>query len=137
RTTHGIAGDSGTVDAHLSRSFDSMGRVWQVNDDLTHAQYEYDALSNINHVILNPDGVSGTRQHRRFDYDGRGVLVTVNEPELRDASGSGRQTLIRNTVDARGHITAVDYIWADPTNLGESLDRWRLRFDYDSAERLQ
>ena len=133
-------GASPTLDADAKLAtdlkLDSLGRVWQTSDDNTHAVFEYDALSNVIHVILNPSGASGTRQHRRFDYDGRGVLVTSEPPELRDASGTGRQTFVRNSYDARGHITAADLIWGDPSNQGGSLDGWRLRFDYDSAERL-
>jgi RHS repeat-associated protein len=138
RTTNGIAADAGiSAEAQLSKSFDSLGRLWSASDDQTHAVYEFDALSDIIHVILNAAGASNPKQHRRFDYDGRGVLVTSEPAELRDASGSGRQTLLRQSFDSRGHVTAADLIWADPANQGPSLDSWRVRFDYDSAERLQ
>jgi RHS repeat-associated protein len=136
-TINGVAVDSGSSHSQVSKSFDTLGRLWLISDDATRAEYEFDALSNINHVILNAAGASNPKQHRRFDYDGRGVLVTLNAPELRDASGNGRQTLARNSYDSRAHITATDYIWADPNNQGGSLTQWRLRFDYDSAERLQ
>ena len=137
RKTNAIAVVSGATQAQLSKAFDTLGRLWQVSDDATRARYEFDALGNVIHVILNATGNSSQLQHRRFDYDGRGVLVTTNAPELRDASGTGLQTLVRNSYDSRGHVTAADLIWADPTNQGGSLDKWRLRFDFDSAERLQ
>lgn len=133
RTTRNVAGESGSMSVLGFQAFDSFGRVWLVTDDATRAEYEYDAASNLIHAIINPSGQNGTRQHRRFHYDGRGVLVTVTQPELREA-GTDNYVISKNSYDARGHVVATDLQWQGAGT--KNLDMWRLRFDYDPAERL-
>lgn len=126
-----VSGVSDT--AQLTSDFDSFGRLWLATDNATRAIYKYDAASNLILATLNPTGDGDKRQHRRFHYDGRGVLTTVTHPELRDA-GTNVQVVLNSTYDAMGNVTGTDLAaqGASP----QMLPQWRLRFDYDPAARL-
>jgi RHS repeat-associated protein len=130
RTIHGVALADG-VDAHLTSKLDSFGRVVEISDDVTHADYTYDVLSNLTSAGLKKAG-GGPVQYRTFEYDGRGVLVRATHPELNNGS---RQVDVQSFYDARGHVIRTDFVWKDGGTL-PSLSGWRLSTTFDRAERV-
>jgi RHS repeat-associated protein len=134
----GNAGNGNPHDVQMSHDLDSFGRLFRANDGAVRAEYGYDALSSLTLVTLtttenNPITHQPDTQTRRFDHDGRGLLMSETHPEIR---GSGGQVLIKNQYDARGHVTAMDRVWSGGGAAG-ALSHWSLRMAYDKAERLR
>ncbi|HJQ40382.1 MAG TPA: RHS repeat-associated core domain-containing protein [Thermoanaerobaculia bacterium] len=131
-TNDRVARTGGTGNANLTEKFDAQGRLTEVNDEITHAAYGYDASNHLTTVALNGIG-SSVRQIRRMERDGRGVLVSEEHPELQTELDPARpkMTIKYGDVDARGHARIVEYVKS-----GVSDEAARLELQYDRAERL-
>ncbi len=133
-TRRGVAMMNGNV-ARVSQDFDIFGRLVEISDDVTHAEYQYDPQFNATRVTLN--AVGDSRQQIRFlDYDGRGLMKSATHPELREAAPADGQVVAKYKFDARGHITGTSYSWVDATGK-PGLSRWSLTSEFDKAERLR
>ena len=131
-TNDRVARTGGTGNANLTEKFDAQGRLTEVNDEITHAAYGYDASNNLATVALNGIG-SSVQQIRRMERDGRGVLVSEEHPELQTELDPARPKMAikYGDVDARGHARIVEYVKS-----GVSDEAARLEMQYDRAERL-
>jgi YD repeat-containing protein len=102
-----------------TETYDAQGRISNLHDAAGNdTTYAYDVSGHLT-------GVSMGVQSRLFTYDGRGLLLSEQHPELNGATGQ----VSYGGFDARGH--------AGTKLLGSSLSDFDLAYTYDAAERLR
>jgi YD repeat-containing protein len=115
--------NAGDTDAVTTTELDRQNRLFSVQEpNGTVTTHTYDVADHLTSVTMPGEGVI---QHRYFNYDGRGFLLSEQHPEL-GIDGDGTTTY--SGYDARGHVH--NKLTGPP---GGTYD---LRFNYDAAERL-
>jgi RHS repeat-associated protein len=114
--------DVGGFPAVTDEEYDAFGRLIGVTEDAISAQplrtaYTYDVADRL--ITATIQGTDGDQQ-RLFHYDGRGLLIAEQHPEL---GSSGYQSTTYK-YDSRGHVTE------------RTRGALRLTYRYDAAERL-
>ncbi|MEM7048667.1 MAG: RHS repeat-associated core domain-containing protein [Acidobacteriota bacterium] len=129
RTVEVATGTNGAeTPSTTTETYDRYGRLTAVEEPSGNAgaevttSYFYDAADRL---IEARTPRTGGHQVRRFQYDGRGFLLSETHPEL---GFSGNGTLFYREYDARGHAHRQ---W-----VGAAAGAFDLEFDFDRAERL-
>ncbi|MEA2165773.1 MAG: hypothetical protein QOK37_3900 [Thermoanaerobaculia bacterium] len=102
-----------------TETYDAQGRLANLRDAAGNdTSYVYDVGGHLTAVTMGA-------QTRAFVYDGRGLLMSEQHPELNGAAG----VISYGGFDARGH--------ARTKFLGSSLSDFDVAYTYDAAERLR